>query len=43
MNVTLTIKYSTDDEHINLDISNVIGSFLPYMVDNVEIKFVEED
>lgn len=39
MDTTLTIKYSSDDEYINEDISTIIGSILPYMVDNIEILF----
>ena len=39
MDVVVTIKYSTDNENVNQDVSNAFESFLPYMVDNVKIHF----
>ncbi len=43
MKATLTVSYTTDNEQVKEDVYNIITSCLPYMVDNVDIKLVEED
>ncbi len=40
---TIIIEYTTDDPTIHGVISTAISSFLPYMVDNVEIHFDKEE
>ena len=43
MNTTITIRYSTDNPTINEDISTILSSILPYMVDNISIHFDKDE
>ena len=44
MNTLITIRYTTDNPTIHEDISTILSSILPYMVDNISIHFdTEED
>lgn len=43
MNTTITIRYTTDDATIADNINAILTNVLPYMVDNVTIRFESEE
>ena len=43
MDVTVTINYSTDNEEVNTSFNEILAHTLPYMADNIVVRFDVED
>ena len=43
MDVTVTIRYSTDNEEVNTSFNEILANTLPYMADNIFVDFDVED